>query len=362
MESEKQNGSKGKMDTRHDFEGYLEHLYARHTRQWAYPAGDPAAFRRWQKRARRQLLRLLTMEHRERVPLRLRRQTVGETADYTRERLWYDTLPGVTVPAYLLIPKGVHQPAPAVLCPPGHGNGMNQVLDEAPGIYHEYPKELARRGMVALVPEHVGFGERAGQEGNDRHSSHLYNYLALNLLGESQQGLFIWDLMRALDVLEALPEVLPNLIGCYGLSLGGETTLLLSAADTRVKAACVSGFLTSYKSCFLDQAHCGCGYSFGMLRYFEMVDLAALIAPRPLLIESATDDPIFYIDDAKKAFAELQELYKSLGVPEQVAQEVFTGEHEISGRVAFDWLAEQLQVNSWDRRRPAPALEGKLTV
>jgi len=344
------------MDTRHDFEGYLDRLYARHTRQWAYPAGDAAAFRRWQKRARKGLLRLLTMEHRERVPLNLRRQTVEETAEYTRERLSYDTLPGITVPAFLLIPKGVKLPAPAVLCPPGHGEGMNQVLDESPGIYHEYPKELARRGMAALVPEHVGFGERLGEEGNDRHANHLYNYLVLNLLGESQQGLFIWDLMRALDVLEGLPEVKPNHIGCYGLSLGGETTLLLSAADTRIKAACVSGFLTSYKSCFMDMAHCGCGYSFGMLRYFEMADLAALIAPRPLLLESAIEDPIFYIDDAKKVFAELQGLYATLGVPDRVDQEVFVGEHEISGRVAYDWLAKQLKVESWDRRRPAPAL------
>ncbi|MHB9107314.1 MAG: alpha/beta hydrolase family protein [Armatimonadota bacterium] len=331
------------MDTRHDFEGYLERLYARHTREWAYPAGDPAAFRRWQPRARKQLLKLLTMEHREQVPLHLRREVVEETADYTRERLSYDTLPGITVPAYLLIPKGVKLPAPAVLCPPGHGNGMNQVLDESPGIYQEYPKELARRGMVALVPEHVGFGERLGEEGKDRRSSHLYNYLVLNLLGESQQGLFIWDLMRALDVLEGLPEVIAGRIGCYGLSLGGETTLLLSAADTRIKAACVSGFLTSYKSCFFDQAHCGCGYSFGMARAFEMIDLAALIAPRPLLLESATEDPIFFVDDAKAVFAELQRLYAALGVPERVGQEVFVGEHEISGRVAYDWLARQLK-------------------
>lgn len=276
------------------------------------------------------------------MPLNLRSEVTEETAEYTRLRLAYDTLPGVTVPAWLLIPKGVKLPAPAVLCPPGHGDGMNQVMDETPGIYHEYPKELAKRGMVALVPEHVGFGERMGEEGNDRRSSHLYNYRALNLLGECQQGLFIWDLMRGLDVLAGLPEVQASRIGCYGLSLGGETTLLLSAYDPRIRVACVSGFLTSYLSCFLDMAHCGCGYAFGMLRWFEMVDLAALIAPRPLFLESATDDPIFYVDDAIAVFHELQTLYASLGVPERVGQEVFVGEHEISGRVAYDWLAEQL--------------------
>jgi len=330
------------MNTRHDFEQYLMRLYAR-SREWAYPTASLEVFRSWQRSARRGLLRLLTMERRERVPLNLRRQVVEETAEYTRERLYYDTLPGITVPAFLLTPKGVRLPAPAVLCPPGHGFGMHQVLDETPGIYKEYPKALARRGMVALVPEHLGFGERVGEEDDSRRSSHLYNYLVLNLLGESQQGLFVWDLMCALDVLEALPEVRANRIGCYGLSLGGETTLLLAAADKRVKVACISGFLTSYLSCFFDQAHCGCGYSFALARYLEMVDLAALIAPRPLLIESATADPIFFIDDAQKVFAELQALYTMLGVPDHVQQDVFVGDHEISGAVAYDWLARELR-------------------
>lgn len=330
------------MDTRHNFEGYLEALYARQARAWAYRAETPEAFRAWQRRTRPGLRRLLTLHQRERVPLNLRREVVEETADYTRERLWYDTLPGVMVPAYLLIPKGVRLPAPAVLCPPGHGEGMNQVLDEAPGIYHEYPKALARRGLVCLVPEHLGFGERAGEPANDQRSSHQYYYLALNLLGESQQGLMIWDLQRALDVLEGLPEVQPRRIGCYGLSLGGETTMLLAAADRRVTAACISGFVCSYKSCFLDQVHCGCGYSFALARYLEHIDLCALIAPRPLLLESAISDPIFPIAVAKAAFDELQTLYARLGVPECVDQDVFSGDHEISGRVAYDWLVEQL--------------------
>jgi len=330
------------MDTRHHFEAYFAALYARHARTWAYRAETPEAFRAWQRTARPGLRRLLTLHQRERVPLNLRREVVEDTAEYTRARLWYDTLPGVTVPAFLLIPKGVTLPAPAVLCPPGHGQGMHQVLDEAPGIYKEYPKALARRGLVCLVPEHLGFGERLGEAGHDRRSSHAYYYLALNLLGESQQGLMVWDLQRALDVLEGLPEVQPRRIGCYGLSLGGETTLLLSAVDRRVRAACISGFVSSYRSSFLDQQHCGCGYSFALCRYLEHIDLCALIAPRPLLLESAIGDPIFPIDAARDVFAELQALYARLGVPEQIAQDVFAGDHEISGAVAYDWLLRQL--------------------
>ena len=55
------------------------------------------------------------------------------------ERVCYQTMPGVRVPAYLLIPSDLTGPAPAVLCPPGHGGGMNQVLFED-GIYKQYPR------------------------------------------------------------------------------------------------------------------------------------------------------------------------------------------------------------------------------
>ena len=330
------------MDTRHAFQGYLDRLYRQNARQWAFRGETTRAFGTWQVSTRRRLRRLLTLHQRQKVAPGLRRQPHSETREYTRERVEYQTLAGVVVPAWLLIPKGVRLPVPGVLCPPGHGKGMNQVLDEEPGIYKRYPIEIVRRGMVALVPEHLGFGERAGAEGDNRRSNHAYLYHALNLLGESQLGLMAWDLMRALDVLQGLPEVVASRIGCYGLSLGGETTLLLSALDTRVRVACISGFLCSYKSSFLAEAHCGCGYSFALARQVEHVDLASLIAPRPLAIESALDDPIFPIAEARRTCRALRAVYTRCGAKEKLVQDAFDGKHEISGAAALDWLARWL--------------------
>ena len=331
------------MDTRHCFEGYLDRLYRTAARQGAFRGESADEFRRWQTKTRRVLRRLLSLHQRQRVPLRLRRQKGRGTSGYTRERVLYDTLPGVTVPAWLLIPKGVVLPAPAVLCPPGHGRGMNQVVDESPGIYKQYPLEIVRRGMVALAPEHLGFGERAGEPGNDVRSSHAFLYHALNLLGESQMGVMVWDLMRAVDVLRGLPEVKASRIGCCGLSLGGETTLLLTAVDRRIRAACISGFLSSYRSSFLAQSHCGCGYSFALARHLEHVDIASLIAPRPLVIESAVSDPIFPIAAARSTCRELRKVYALCGAAERVAQDVFQGLHEFSGALSYDWLARWLR-------------------
>lgn len=331
------------MDTRHCFEQHIDRIYRESARADAYVDSSAAEFGRWQTRARRKLQGLLNLDAHTRVPLRLSRKPHSETDTVVRERVSYRTLRGVEVPAWLLIPKGLTRPAPAVVCPPGHGGGMNQVMDEADGIYKQFALQLVRRGMVVLVPEHLGFGERMGEEGNTRRASHGYFYLALNLLGVSQMGVMIWDLMRAVDVLASLPEVDARRIGCYGLSLGGETTLLLSAVDTRIRAVGISGFLCSYKSSFLAEQHCGCGYSCGLVRHLEHVDIAALIAPRPLVVESAIRDPIFPVNVAKKTYRALRKLYGLLDARERIAQDVFEGGHEISGAVAYDWLVRWLE-------------------
>ena len=333
-------------DLSHSFRRYLEEQVAAHSREWAFRGRTAGDFRRWQEQTRPRLVALLGGAEKRRVPLNLRRSLVSETAAYRRERLYYDVRPGLTATAQLLLPKGAAGRVPAVLCPPGHGGGMNQVMDEN-GIYKRYPFALVERGMAVLVPEHIGFGERAGPPGNDRLANHALFYHALAFMGENAMGYLLWDLMRALDVLQSLPEVDGGRIGCYGLSLGGEMTLLLAACDTRVRVACVSGFLTSYRSTFLNVNHCGCGYAFQLGRRLEHQDIAALIAPRPLVVESGTRDPEFPVEAAKESVAALRGLYRLAGAEEHLAHDVFEGAHEVSGAVAFDWL----------RRRLGPAKE-----
>jgi len=331
-----------KPDLSHSFRDYLDALYAERARAWAFQGRSSADLRRWQEATRPKLVALLGGEATPRVALNLRRILVEETPVYRRERLYYDTRPGLTATAQLLLPKGAAGRVPAVLCPPGHGGGMNQVMEEQ-GIYKRYPFALAQRGLAALVPEHIGFGERTGPPGGDSRANHALFYHALTLLGENAMGYLVWDLRRALDVLQSLPEVDGERLGCYGLSLGGEMTLLLMACDTRVRAAGISGFLTSYRSTFLDQSHCGCGYAFRLGACLEHQDIAALFAPRPLVVESGTKDPGFPVAAARESAAYLRTLYALAGAEERIAHDVFEGAHEISGALAFDFLARSLK-------------------
>lgn len=329
------------IDTRTDFKKELARIYVQKSRQWAFRGKDEEALGQWQGRTRQHLLELLG-PFPPTVPLELERKVVAETDRYVRERVLYQTMPGIYVPAHLIVPKDVAFPVPGVLCPPGHGGGMNQVVDEVGGIYKQYPLKLVERGMAVLVPEHAGFGERCAED-DQSSAQHVYYFQSLNMLGRSAMGYFAWDLMRALDVLQRLDEVDADRIGCYGLSLGGEMTLFTTALDTRIKAACISGFLCSYQSSFLAEQHCGCGYAHGLAEVLEHVDIATLISPRPLLIESATRDPIFPIEVARATCETLRGVYGLCDAEDRIDQDVFEGEHEISGAKAYAWLERWLK-------------------
>lgn len=327
-------------DLRRSFTEYLKGLYRECNRTRVFRGTTAEELVGWQEEMRPRLLELLGGRCETIPDPHLTRKRTEERDGVVIERLLYQTRPGLWAPAFLVRPKEATGPLPGVLCPPGHGGGMHQVMFEEGGIYKQYPLEVARRGMVAFVPEHIGFGERVVGE---KDASHPFYYQSLNLLGESAMGFLLWDLQRALDVLIGLPEVDGDRIGCYGLSLGGEMTLFTAAVDPRIRAACISGFFCSYASSFLTEQHCGCGYVYGLAREMEHVDIATLIAPRPLVVESATRDPIFPVEVARENVAELRRIYALFGAEDRLLHDVFEGKHEISGRIALDALERWLR-------------------
>lgn len=324
------------------FRTYLSMLYA-DGRQWRRRPGGGSSLAGWQASTREGLGALLGLDRLRKVaagtPLGIRRQVMGQTNACRVERVCYDVLPGVTVPATMLVPPS-EEPLPAIVCPPGHGRGAAQLLDEEDETYKGYPVALARRGFVALVPENLGFGERADPENE---STHAFYDRALRLLGQPVLGVMVHDLMRAVEVLASLPEVDGGAIGCWGMSLGGELTLLLAGLDLRIRAAAVSGFFSSYASSFLLQPHCGCGYAPGLARYVEHADLGALIAPRSLWVEIGDTDELFPYTATEASVRELSVAYAMAGAfTAGLTYHLFPGGHEVSGKAAVDWFARTL--------------------
>lgn len=318
-----------------DFLRYVLHLRGNKTRQMRFPCTTVESFIHWQLEAHEQLVRLLATAALSRVPPEIEVHSEEDSGSYRIQKISYQVLPDVRIPAYLLLPNQNHQPCPTLLAPHGHGYGKEQVLNED-GAYHHYIRRFAEEGYVVLAPDQIGFGERTENPGCS------FPHESLNLLGQTLIGLRLWELTGALDLLEALPQVDTTRIGCAGLSLGGEMTLYLAAYDPRVQVACIACFLTSFEGTFLKEPHCTCGYVPGMAQYFEHADIAALIAPRPLMIQAGTKDPSFLVEDARASYEELAELYQLLGHGGRVELDVFDGGHEFHVEPALHWFRQWL--------------------
>jgi len=168
------------------------------------------------------------------------------------------------------------------------------------------------------------------------------------MAGENPLAANLWDLARALDVLVDHPLVDPTRIGVVGLSYGATCTLLLAALDDRVAAAVVSGYLSSWaESHRVPWNMCGSQVLPGMLGLLEHVDVGALVAPRPLLVETGRHDDIFPLPSAVATVAGLRRVYEHLGAGDALVHDVFDGGHEWHGHLAYpfldSWLGERQQ-------------------
>src|ERR1041385_360733 len=98
-----------------------------------------------------------------------------------------------------------------------------------------------------------------------------------------------------------------------GISGGGTVTVFSTALEPRIRAALVSGYLNTFKDSVGSLAHCIDNYVPGILNYAEMHDIAGLIAPRPLFVESGEKDNISPIKASIASFNEVQKIYGVFG-------------------------------------------------
>jgi dienelactone hydrolase len=277
---------------------------------------------------------------------------------YVRERVLFRAEQDMCIPAYLLIPSA---PAPAggngypvMICQHGHGHGKDDVAgithgtldrwDTRRSLRYDYGLALVQRGYVVMAMDARGFGERAlgYPPGNGEYGCNTVQIKA-QLLGLNLLTLNVFDLMRCVDYLHTRPEVDTQRLGCAGLSYGGTLTLFATALDERIGAAIISGYLGSlWEQTFVRGDTCGRQVVPNLLAWGELADVACLIAPRPLLIESGTEDELFDIEAARRACGRVEQVYAALNVPERMAHNVFEGGHRWDGTHTEAWLERRL--------------------
>ena len=309
----------------------------------------------WQKRLRAKVTQLLGGFPESRTPLAVKPIETKQFDGYTREKFVFESRPGVAVLAYLLTPKTGSGPWPVAICVPGHGRGVDDIvgIDERgrartnkAGYQRDFAIQVVERGMAALALEPMGFGVRRdavnkkkglGQKACDPAAG------AALLLGETMIGWRVWDVMRAIDWIETRRDLDAKRIGCVGISGGGTCTVFAAAVEPRIQAALVSGYLCQYRESILSIAHCIDNYVPGILNWAECSDVAGLMAPRALFVESGDRDPIFPVAGVETAYAEVERIYAAFGARDRLGKEIFAGEHVFHGRAGLPFLAAALK-------------------
>ena len=347
-------GVKGVEDRLFDPVEYARHLYEAAPRTLRFRARTRGEAEQWQKTLRAKLTELVGGFPTERPALNPITLETREFPGYAREKIVFDSRPGVSVLAYLLLPEKAKQPAPVMICVPGHGRGVDDIvgineqgverIDKA-GYQHDFAIQVAEAGMAAMAIEPMGFGCRRdpvnARQGLGRKACDPVAGGAL-LVGQTMIAWRVWDVMRTLDYIATRSELDRNRVGCMGISGGGTVTVFSAAFDPRIRAALVSGYLNTFRDSIGSLAHCADNYVPGILNWAEMHDIAGLIAPRPLFVESGEKDNIFPIRASIESFEEVRKIYDVFGAMDRVEQEVFPGEHAFWGRRGIPFLARHL--------------------
>jgi len=326
---------------------HLDNVYENINPQFQFKAENKAEWEVWQKNLKGKLTELLGGFPESKCPLEPEILDKTEEQNYWREKVVFNSRDGVSVPAYVLIPKGIEKNgrAKALLCLHGHGRGKDDVVGIVPNdverqrnirpLNYDYAHQFASKGYFVLAPDAMCFGERSDIPCAWAFSSGL-------LLGQVLVGLRVWDAIRALDYLQTRSEVDVERIGCVGLSWGGTHTIYTSALDERIKVAVVSGYFSSFKDILIDRSCCSCQYVPNILEYADLPDIVSLIAPRPLLIENGTKDPLYTLEVVKKEYPRVEKVYNLLEVSNRIDIDIFEGSHSFSGKKAFDWVDKWL--------------------
>lgn len=294
------------------------------SRALAYQPSSATATRRWQVQCRKKLFELM-MGGRQpaRIPLapQVIRKVEVPGAPYVLEEVTIQSLPDRRAHLWVAAPRHTKRKHPLVLAIHGHGGTGEQIV-RGESLYW-YGKALAEMGYIVIAPD-VG--------------SHELQHRDWSLMGER-----VWDCMRALDYAETRHDVDPNRMAVCGLSLGGETTMYVAALDTRLKAVCSSGWLTTVAN--MRNGHCTC-YDFpGLAENFDFADIFGCIAPRPLVCEIGEKERApggFPVSVARPAFAEIQRVYAAFGKANNATLTIHPGGHVFVGYDFWPILARTL--------------------
>jgi dienelactone hydrolase len=231
-----------------------------------------------------------------------------EHPQFTVEKLHFQSMPGLYVTANLYIPKGLTNPAPTILYLTGHGPVISNGVSYGNKVtYQHHGAWFARNGYVCMTLDTLQLGEIQGLH----HGTHREKMWWWNSRGYTPAGVEAWNSIRALDYLETRKEVDPKRFGATGRSGGGAYSWWIAALDDRIKATAPVAGITDLHNHVVDgvaEGHCDCMFIVNTYRW-DYALVAALVAPRALLIGNTDNDGIFPLDGVTRLHSKVRRIY-----------------------------------------------------
>lgn len=273
---------------------------------------------------------------------------------YRIEKLIFQTRAGCYATASCYVPAAGKAPFPAVLCVHGHWPGARR-----DPVVQSRCVGLAKLGFVALTLDAWGAGERGTEIGQNEYHGGLLG-ATLWPVGTPLHGLQLYDNIRALDYLQSRPDVDGQRLGCTGASGGGNQTTYLSAFDERVRCAvpvCSVGTFASYLSaaCCVDEV------LLGGLTFAEEGDLLGMVAPRALMVITASRDvPHFGPTIAAQALQRARPYFHAHDTEGRVRHVVIDSGHAYNQpmrEAMYGWMRRWLKNEGDGSPTPEPAIQ-----
>lgn len=273
---------------------------------------------------------------------------------YRVEKLHFQSIPGLYVTANLYLPLGEVKKAPAILYVCGHGNVVENGISFGSKVSYQYhPAWFAAHGYVCLILDTLQLHEIPGLH----HGTYREGMWWWHTRGYTPGGIELWNAIRALDYLETRPEVDRERIGLTGRSGGGATSWWAAAADERIKAVVPVAGIADLTAHIADGAqpgtpdrlkagviagHCDCMYPVNTYRW-DFAQIAALIAPRPLLLGNSDEDSIFPVAGYRRIAEKVRKVYALYGAEEKFQLLETQGPHKDSPEL-------RIGINKWMNR------------
>jgi len=262
---------------------------------------------------------------------------------WTAYEIVLDVYPDVFAYGILLLPKDIEagERRPVVVCQHGlEGRPQSVLGPEVEGAYRAYAAQLADRGFVVYAPQNPYIGQD-----DFRVLQRKANPLKLSLF-----SFIVRQHEQTLNWLKEQPFVDPDRIGFYGLSYGGKTAVRVPALLEDYCLSICSGDFNEwiFKNATVDHrmSYIFTGeyemFEFDLGSTFNYSELAALIAPRPFMVERGHRDGVSVDEWVAYEYAKVRRLYDEMGIGDRTAIEFFNGGHWINGQGTFEFLHRHL--------------------